>query len=319
MKFPPVEMHKVTTVPLAERRNKVSWTDLSNVPKDDTFFSFLGCLPSILKARDLLLLIDDILTAYRSNKPIVAMLGGHVIKCGLSPLIIALIQRSLISAVAMNGAASIHDFEIALVGGTSEEVSEGLSHGSFGMSEETGRLMNEAFLGAVTRECGMGNALGQKLFDISAPFNEYSVLAACVQYEIPITVHVAIGTDIIHQHPSADGSSMGEATYQDFEKFVSVVAQLGEGGILLNFGSAVLLPEVFLKALAIAQNLGYNVKNFTTANFDMIQSYRATQNIVKRPSSKGYQFTGHHEIMIPLLTHIVLGKWRRLFNEADNG
>ena len=236
------------------------------------------------------------------------MMGGHVIKCGLSPFLIDLAKRGVITGFAFNGASSIHDFEIALIGETSEDVSAYIQTGQFGMWEETGRLMNEAIQHAADTDIGMGEALGKQLVEMNAPYNAYSLLAAGVQHDVPITVHVAIGTDIIHQHPSANGAAIGAASFTDFRLLTTLVTDLEGGGVVLNLGSAVILPEVFLKALTIARNLGHTVSHFTTANFDMNQQYRPVENVVKRPTEmggKGYTFTGHHELMIPLLVQAV--------------
>jgi hypothetical protein len=308
--FFPIDISKVTTYPLSQRKNKVSIADFAMPPKGNSVFTdFLDSLPNVLKAQDFRKLIELMVSAYHKGKPVVAMMGGHVIKCGLSPVIISLIEKGIINAIALNGAGSIHDFEIALIGETSEDVAENIQNGTFGMSEETGRLMNEAIKEAAEKNYGMGECLGRKLLELNPPYLEYSLLAASIRHEIPLTVHVAIGTDIIHQHPTADGAAIGQASFTDFRRFVSVVSELGNGGVLLNFGSAVLLPEVFLKALTIARNLGHNVVNFTTANFDMVQHYRPNENIVKRPTNmggQGYAFTGHHEIMIPLLATAII-------------
>jgi hypothetical protein len=211
----------------------------------------------------------------------------------------------------MNGAGSIHDYEISLIGETSEDVAAVLHEGHFGMAEETGRDINRALREGVARGVGYGEAVGRFIIDNDNPYREYSLLAACVARDIPVTVHAAIGTDIIHQHPATDGAVIGAATYTDFRLLASVVAELGDGGVFLNIGSAVILPEVFLKALSIVKNLGHRVDRFTTANFDMFQHYRPLQNVVKRPTSggsRGYTITGHHEIMIPLLAAGILDK-----------
>ncbi|MDE0553944.1 MAG: hypothetical protein OXI24_07010, partial [Candidatus Poribacteria bacterium] len=231
--------------------------------------------------------------------------------CGLSPLLIALAKRGVITGFAFNGASSIHDFEIALIGETSEDVSAYLQTGQFGMWEETGRLMNTAIQHAADTNIGMGEALGKQLVEMDAPYNRYSLLATGVQYDVPITVHVAIGTDIIHQHPAANGAAIGAASFTDFRLLTALVKELEGGGVVLNLGSAVILPEVFLKALTIARNLGHTVSHFTTANFDMNQQYRPIENGVKRPTEmggKGYTFTGHHELMIPLLVQAILAR-----------
>ena len=308
----PVDLSSVTTYPLKERINKVSVHDFATLPESETDISaFLASFPKILKGSDFLALVDDIVTAYQNKKPVIVMMGGHVIKCGLSPLLIALAKRGVITGFAFNGASSIHDFEIALIGETSEDVSAYLQTGQFGMWEETGRLMNTAIQHTADIGIGMGEALGKQLVEMNAPYNRYSLLATGVQYNVPITVHVAIGTDIIHQHPAANGAAIGAASFTDFRLLTALVKELEGGGVVLNLGSAVILPEVFLKALTIARNLGNTVSHFTTANFDMNQQYRPIENVVKRPTEmggRGYTFTGHHELMIPLLVQAILSR-----------
>jgi len=302
-------MSSITTYPLQERINKVSVHDFAILPESEINLSpFLASLPKILKAPDFLSLVDDIVAAYQNNKPVIVMMGGHVIKCGLSPLLIELVKQGVITGFAFNGASSIHDFEIALIGETSEDVSAYLQTGKFGMWEETGQLMNTAIQRAADTGIGIGEALGKQLIEMDAPYNSYSLLAAGVQDDVPITVHVAIGTDIIHQHPSANGAAIGAASFTDFQLLTALVTDLEGGGVVLNLGSAVILPEVFLKALTIARNLGHTVSHFTAANFDMNQQYRPVENVVKRPTEmggKGYTFTGHHELMIPLLVQAI--------------
>ena len=305
----PVDMSAVTTYPLQDRINKVSVHDFATLPELEMDLSpFLASLPKILKAPDFLSLVDDIVAAYQNKKPVIVMMGGHVIKCGLSPLLIELVKQGVITGFAFNGASSIHDFEIALIGETSEDVSAYLQTGKFGMWEETGQLMNTAIQHAADTGIGMGEALGKQLIEMDAPYNAYSLLAAGIQDDVPITVHVAIGTDIIHQHPSANGAAIGAASFTDFQLLTTLVTDLEGGGVVLNLGSAVILPEVFLKALTIARNLGRTVSDFTAANFDMNQQYRPVENVVKRPTEmggKGYTFTGHHELMIPLLVQAI--------------
>ena len=304
-----IDMSSVKTYPLQNRINKVSVQDFATLPASETDLApFLASLPNILKGQDFLALVDDIVAAHENKKPVIVMMGGHVIKCGLSPFLIDLAKRGVITGFAFNGASSIHDFEIALIGETSEDVSAYIQTGQFGMWEETGRLMNEAIQHAADTDIGMGEALGKQLVEMNAPYNAYSLLAAGVQHDVPITVHVAIGTDIIHQHPSANGAAIGAASFTDFRLLTTLVTDLEGGGVVLNLGSAVILPEVFLKALTIARNLGHTVSHFTTANFDMNQQYRPVENVVKRPTEmggKGYTFTGHHELMIPLLVQAV--------------
>ena len=305
----PINLADVTTYPLRDRINKVSIQDFATLPEPETDLSpFLESLPKTLKGSDFPALVEDIVAAHQKKRPVIVMMGGHVIKCGLSPLLIALAKRGVITGFAFNGASSIHDFEIALIGETSEDVSAYLQNGQFGMWEETGRLMNAAIQHAADTGIGMGEALGKHLIEMDAPYNRYSLLAAGVQSDVPITVHVAIGTDIIHQHPSADGAAIGAASFTDFRLLTALVKDLEGGGVVLNLGSAVILPEVFLKALTIARNLGNTVSNFTAANFDMNPQYRPVENVVKRPTEmggKGYTFTGHHELMIPLLVQAV--------------
>ena len=239
----------------------------------------------------------------RSQRPVILMMGAHPIKCGLNPLIVDMMRRGVISAVAFNGAGAIHDFETAYQGGTSEDVQAGLRDGTFGMVDETSRLMNAALQAGLAKGLGAGAALGEAIAAGRFERRELSILHTGIEKQIPVTVHIAIGTDIIHQHPTASGAVLGEATYRDFQRFASVVAQL-EGGVVLNVGSAVIMPEVFLKALTIARNLGHEVRQFTSATFDMIRHYRPSENVVRRPThlgGQGFYIVGHHELMLPLL------------------
>ena len=304
-KIKPVDLKNIRTIPLSKRKNKVSLDRLARVydSRHGNFSDFILSMPKFLVADDLRSLVDDIVRSYKKNKPVIVMAGAHVIKVGLSPLIIDLIKNGVVKAIAINGATVIHDVELAMWGNTSEDVEENIQNGSFGMSKETGEFINGILKSEINNDgCGFGEAMGKALQQ--APHKNISILAACVKYKIPVTVHVGIGTDIIHQQPSMDGSITGEMKFRDFRLFCGVVQQLINGGVVLNFGSAVILPEVFLKALTVARNLGANARGFTTANFDMIQHYRPRVNVVQRPtknSGKGYMFTGHHEIMIPLL------------------
>lgn len=305
----PADLSRVKTYPINERKSKVKVSDFAMPPTHSaSVLELMNSMPKILAGKDFFQLINDIVTAHKHGRPVIAMIGGHVIKCGLSPILISLMEHGVITGIAMNGAASIHDFEIALFGETSEDVGTNIATGKFGMWDETGRLMNEAIKEGQRRSLGMGESLGEKLLELNAPYRDFSILASCVRLNVTVTVHVAIGTDIIHQHPEADGSAIGQTSFTDFRIFVSEVAELNNG-VLINFGSAVIMPEVFLKALSIARNLGHNVTEFTTANFDMFQHYRPTENVVKRPTNmggRGYSITGHHEIMIPLLASAVL-------------
>jgi len=306
MKRLPIDLHEVKTYPLRERKNKmVMERDRAGaVSSGMSVSSLLDAMPRQLGAEALLGVIDSVVAAREGGKPVVVAIGGHVIKCGLQPVLRSLIEADVITAVAMNGSASIHDYELSLIGETSEDVGAVLHCGTFGMAEETGRDINRALKSGVASGMGYGESLGRYIIDNKNPFRENSLLAACVERDVPVTVHVAIGTDIIHQHPEADGAVIGAATFTDFRLFTTVVSELGDGGVYLNVGSAVIMPEVFLKALSIAQNLGHHVDHFTTANFDMQQHYRPLQNVVRRPTSgrsRGYTVTGHHEILIPLL------------------
>lgn len=313
MKYRPIDLSKVQTYPLADRKNKVSMVRLGARPVRPgmTVTELMNAFPDQLGSRALSEVIDAIVAAHAKGKPVIMAMGAHVIKCGLQPVLKSLIDAGIISAIALNGAGPVHDYEISLIGETSEDVGAVLHEGQFGMAEETGRDINRALKGGVARGIGYGEAVGRYIIDNKNPFREYSLLAACVERDIPVTVHVALGTDIIHQHPEADGAVIGAATFTDFRLLTSVVAELGDGGVFLNVGSAVILPEVFLKALSIAQNLGHRVDRFTTANFDMQQHYRPLQNVVKRPTSgasRGYKITGHHEIMLPLLAAGILDR-----------
>jgi hypothetical protein len=302
-----LDRKKIKTCPFKERKNLVRVRDFAAPIQDASALSgFIESMPNFLAARDLLKLVDSIVKAHRESKNVVFMMGGHVIKTGLSPILLEMIEMGVVKAVAMGGAAAIHDFEIALFGETSEDVQENILDGTFGMVEETGNLMNECIKIAAQGELGLGESLGKYLVEESAPNTGVSVLARGHELGIPITVHVALGTDIIHQHPGCSGASTGEATYRDFLIFAEVMRNI-TGGVVLNVGSAVLMPEIFLKALSLAQNVG-TLGSFTTADFDMFSQYRPTTNVVKRPArfgGAGYSFRGHHEIMIPLLAALI--------------
>lgn len=311
MKYKPVDLGKVKLQSIKQRKHKVAISDFGKVNKsaDPKLSGYLDSLPNILAAKDFREIVSAIVTAYRKKKPVIVMLGGHVVKCGVSPLIIELMEKKVITAIAMNGSTSIHDFEIGFYGETSEQVSETLDKGTFGMVKETGELMHRAITEGLIAGVGLGRALGNKLIEIKAIHKKVSILATAAKLDVPVTVHVAIGTDTIHQHPDVDGATLGESSLLDFRLLTDVVKDLNNGGVVLNIGSAVILPEVFLKALTIARNLGYPVRNFITANFDMQQHYRPQVNVVQRPthlSGKGYSITGHHELMISLLVNAVL-------------
>lgn len=265
-------------------------------------------LPKILAANDLKEIIERIVEAYLGGKTIILAMGAHVIKVGLSPVILDLLKRRIIWGVAMNGAGIIHDAELAMTGGTSEDVAAEIGDGRFGMAEETGRFLNEAINKGARQGLGLGGSVGSMLVNEAFPYNHFSILATAYELDIPVTVHVAVGTDTIHFHPNVDGASIGSTSHLDFRIFARLVSGL-QGGVFMNLGSAVILPEVFLKALSLVRNLGYRVNEFTTVNMDFIRQYRPMTNVVHRPTlagGKGYNLVGHHEIMFPLLAAAVL-------------
>jgi len=320
----PITLTHLHTYPLASRKSKVSVRDFARLPANNPSLNkFLASLPNFLAAADLRNLLAAIHTARKQRKPILWGIGGHVIKVGLGPILIDLMRRGFITSLAMNGAALIHDFEIALAGNTSEDVETGLDDGAFGMAAETGEYLNQIAKVAMRARLGYGEAAGQFLDNavIDVPYANSSVLAAAYKLRIPVTIHLAIGTDIPHMHRTADGASLGSATHLDFRLFCSLVQQMHPGGIYLNWGSAVLLPEVFLKAVSVVRNLGIPLRPITTANFDFIQHYRPLQNVVKRPTasphggkgegSRGYAITGHHELLLPLVAAALTSGWPR--------
>ncbi len=309
----PLRLEKVATYPLASRKSKVSVDAFARLPRRTTpVREFVRSLPRILAGESFRAVIEALQHARRAQRPIIWGLGGHVIKVGLGPVLIDLMERGYATALALNGAAMIHDFEIALVGSTSEDVPAALGKGRFGMAEETGRYLNEAIAAGDRDDLGVGEAVGRFLTARRPPvpvrFRKYSLLAAAYQARTPVTVHEAIGTDIIHNHPSIDPRALGSATHRDFRLLAALVKQMNHGGVYLNCGSAVILPEVFLKCVSLAANLGYPPRDLVTVNFDFIQHYRPSENVVRRPvaiargkQSCGYAITGHHELMIPLL------------------
>jgi hypothetical protein len=305
------DFSRLKTVPIATRRNKVDPSLLAHPPGSDLGFrAFWNSLPDILAARDLRAVAHAIAAA-AGRRAVVAMLGGHVVKVGLGPLLVTLIERGVITHVAMNGSAAIHDFELAAYGGTSEDVAAGLSDGTFGMAEETGREMNAALARGAKTQQGAGEALADYLGSRQElPGRDVSVLLACAELGVPVTVHAAIGAEIIHQHPSADGAALGATSHRDFKRLAGALPDLDGGGVVLNLGSAVIMPEVFLKALTIARNLnGGRPKNFTACDCDMQRHYRPRVNVVERPTlagGRGIQLTGHHEILFPMIAWAVL-------------
>lgn len=303
----PIDLARVRTYPLAGRASKVAATALGRMPAPGMSLSrFLATLPDILAVRDLRAVAGAIAARHRAGAAVVLGMGAHPIKVGLSPLIIELMRRGVLSAVAMNGACIVHDFELAYHGATSEDVAAGLGSGQFGMAEDTGRFLNQAI--TARPELGLGAAVGSAINAAKLPHRRLSILAAGARLGVPVTVHVAVGTDIIHMHPAADGAAIGSATLADFRRLAGVCEHLHRG-VFINLGSAVIMPEVFLKALNLARNVGTKVSELVTVDMDFMRHYRPTVNVVQRPTQgdgKGYQLTGHHEIMFPLLCAAVL-------------
>jgi hypothetical protein len=304
---------RLKTVPIAQRPNKVDPSLLAHPPRGDrSFAAFWDALPAILAAQDLRYVVDRIVAA-TGRRAVVAMLGGHVIKVGLGPLLIELMRRRAITHLAMNGSAAIHDFELAAYGGTSEDVAAGLGDGTFGMAEETGREMNGAIAAGAREHRGLGEALATYLAQRAQLADAgVSVLVACATLGVPVTVHAAVGAETIHQHPTADGAALGATSHRDFKRLAGALPDLDDGGVVLNLGSAVVMPEVFLKALTIARNLnGGKPTNFTACDCDMQRHYRPRVNVVERPTlagGRGVQLTGHHEVLVPLISWAVLSR-----------
>lgn len=309
--IPPINASDLKTYPLKKRHSKVRLSDLA-VPwkRGGTFSTFFSRLPNILAVTTLRAVTQAIVKAHRRRRPVILGIGAHVIKVGLSPIITDLMERGIITAVAMNGAGIIHDFELAFMGHTSEEVDAEIDNGRFGMAEETGQILNDAITRGAKDGQGLGEAIGRYMNQTADQFpnRAVSILATGAKLGLPVTVHVAVGTDIIHMHPSADGAAIGATSLLDFRRLTAVVAGM-EGGVYLNVGSAVILPEVFLKTLSLGRNLGHPIANITTVNMDFLSHYRPQTNVVRRPTQKGgqgYSLTGHHEIMLPLLAAAVL-------------
>ncbi len=298
------DLSGVRTYPLNSRKSKANAADFGKAyTAGSGVAGLVASLPSILAAADFKAVVTAIREAKAGDRGIIWGIGAHVIKTGVSPVLIDLMERGFVSALAMNGAGVIHDFELALSGATSEDVDEALGPGRFGMADETGRVLNGAIRDGVRRGLGLGQAVAAWLAGATPPHASLSLLATAARLEIPVTVHVAIGTDIIHMHPAASGAAIGEGSLRDFKYFVSSVARL-EGGVYLNCGSAVVLPEVFLKAVALARNQGWSLEGLTTVNLDFVRQYRPQTNVVTRPTrgiGRGYSLTGHHELLIPLL------------------
>jgi deoxyhypusine synthase len=310
-KYRPISLKSVNTCSITKRKSKVSQSSFA-VPhvKGDKLKTFLDKLPDILAVKNFGAVVKAIVMARQNKRPVILGMGAHPIKVGLSPVIIDLMQKKVITALATNGACIIHDFELSFIGKTSEDVEKELCRGTFGMAQQTGRYINRAIKEGVRKGYGIGMSIGEMIHKSRFSFKKKSIFASAFEIGIPSTVHVAIGTDIIHMHPDADGSAIGEGSFRDFRLFSSVVSDL-EGGVYINLGSAVIMPEVFLKALTIARNIGKKVEDITTVNMDFIQHYRPTENVLRRPTIKkgsSYALTGHHEIMFPLLAAAVIEK-----------
>jgi hypothetical protein len=303
-----IDTSRIKTYSIKGRESKVRASDFAKpCKKGASVKDFFSSLPNILAAGHFRDVVDAVVKARKNKRPVMLGMGAHAIKVGLSPVIIDLMERGIITSLALNGAGIIHDFELALIGRTSEDVDKELLTGTFGMAEETGSMLNQAIASAGADEC-IGAAVGKMIMAGDFPYKDKSLLAAGRRLDIPVTVHVAIGTDIIHMHPSFDGKATGEAAHRDFLNFCSLVSDL-EGGVYINLGSAVLLPEIFLKAVTLGRNLGNPLRHFTTVNMDFVQHYRPNTNVVRRPTQpggRGFALTGHHEIMLPLLAAAII-------------
>nr|WP_319395982.1 hypothetical protein [uncultured Desulfobacter sp.] len=301
---PKLDYSKLSTYSIKDRKSLVSRDDFAKPwTKGADLGALFERLPAILAGKDIRNVVDAIACAAQNKRQVCFGMGGHVVKTGMAPILIDLMEKGVITHLAMNGSCIIHDFEVAFTGRTSEDVAESLGSGSFGMAQETSEILNQAIAGANEQNIGLGRAVGQLIEALNLPFKDSSLLAAGARLDLPVTVHVAIGTDIIHMHPGFDGAACGAATLHDFKTLASTLADL-ENGVFINAGSAVILPEVFLKALTLVRNLGHKVDNFTTVNLDFIRHYRPMTNVVNRPtqgSGKGYALVGHHEILIPLI------------------
>ena len=311
----PIDLSRIATYPLASRPSKVTVRDFARALTNEearNFTALFDSLPKILAAESLRAVTEAVVQSRAKGRAIIWGFGGHVIKTGLAPILIDLARRGFVTAIATNGSGVIHDFEIAVAGWTSEDVDSALGSGAFGMAEETGRWINEAIKRGAKEGIGAGEAVGRALVEMKPPHGEFSILHEAYKLRIPVTAHITIGADIVHIHPHADGAALGAATYRDFLLFTSLVRELDGGGVYLNLGSAVTMPEVFLKAVTVVRNLGHSLRDFTTANFDFIQHYRPVTNVVRRPvangAGRGYSLTGHHELMIPLLAASIVSQ-----------
>jgi hypothetical protein len=312
--IPEADLSRLRTVPIARRPSKVAAEEFAHPPSADrSFRAFLDALPDILVARDFRNVVSAVVSAARAKRGVVLMLGGHVVKTGLSPVLIELMRRRVVTHVAMNGSAAIHDYEVARFGATSEDVAAGLRDGTFGMAEETGRGLNEAFIHGRDQHLGMGESVALALQSepvLAHP--ELSLLLQAHTLGVPATVHAALGAEIVHQHPVADGAAIGDTSLRDFRRLAASLPSLHDGGVVLNVGSAVIMPEVFLKALTIARHLNEGrPTGFTTCDLDMQRHYRPRVNVVQRPvlaGGQGFEITGHHEIMVPMLVWAIISE-----------
>lgn len=311
-KYKEIDLAKIKTISIHKRKSKVSLEQNAQpVSSGCSFREFWDSLPDILKSRDLRELVDRINQAVKNSSPVILMMGAHVIKTGLNPVIIDLMENAVIQGLVMNGACCIHDVELAYFGKTSEDVSINLKDGMFGMVKETADIINTIAKKGCRERVGFGEAVGKMIQKQNPPYIANSIIAHAYKLGIPVTIHVALGTDIVHQHPSCEGSAIGEISMRDFRILAHVLSQLDDNGVVLLFGSAVILPEVFVKALSIARNISGSIKGFTTACFDMKDHYRVNENVLKRPVSDGgksYKITGHHEIMLPLFAAAIKEK-----------
>lgn len=307
----PIDLGEIQTYELATRPSKVTVDDFATAPGDsDALGAFLDKLPNVLAVQSMRQIAARIRRAKELNKPVIWGIGGHVIKTGLAPVMIDLMRRGFVTAIAANGSVLVHDTEIALEGFTSEDVDATLGSGDFGAARETGEILNSAAKKAQADGIGLGEAIGCEVSSLSPKHADVSLICQAYRNKVPFTAHLAIGADIGHFHPTADGAALGKASHTDFRLLCSIVKEMNSGGVYLNFGSAVVLPEVFLKAVTVVRNLGGELNNITTANFDFIQQYRPMTNVVKRPTAngagKGFSVTGHHELTLPLLAAFVV-------------
>lgn len=322
-RYPEFDPSQLTDRPFAPQDSKVNTSLFASVPKQGASFAeFFESLPNILAGKTLRLVANAIVAARRKGRAVIVSCGGHVVKCGLSPLLIALMERGLISALAINGAVAIHDAELALFGATSENVDRGLKQGTFGMARDTATFYNQAIQCGQQERLGAGESLGRALLEQNPPYGHLSLLMQSYRLGIPTTIHIAIGTDIVHMHPVANGAALGDTSLRDFRILTAVMQDLPHGGVLLNLGSAVILPEVLLKGIAMLRNTDPDFTDFLGVDVDFAVQYRAYQQLVQRVESiggQGAQLTGHHELILPLLTYAILEQWNTPHNATTDG